>query len=334
MKETKPLTKFLKSSKKSRKPRDDKAGKTDGAEEVKDKSEEERFAPHTLVPVSVVRSALFGVGIRGAKVTDKAIPVDKRLGNVQVIYSGPYLNQDHFKVWQACIYLARKAEGLNGEKFVVSNFADLVRLCGADPGDSQRYKKTWKLLEDLVDAKVSIETGRVSYRGHLILEATRDKKTAKLVINLSSNLAQFMSNETLNNDMLRLAGLGRDQLAAWLHNYYASQKDPPPLTVAEIQKLSGTKLDMPRLRQRLKKAFKKLQGGIRPLIVKWRIAKDTDVVHVVKSPTVVDMRTADAVAVAANRKRQEAQKVAAKSVGSIGGRRLLRGADGGLLPAM
>lgn len=329
MKETKPLTKLLKLAEQSQKRADDSAVKPEPGEEVKDKSEES-FAPHTLVPVSVVRSALFGVGINGVKATDKVIPVDKRLGNVQVIYNGPYLNQDHFKVWQACIYLARTTVGLNGEKFVVSNFADLVRLCGGDPGDSQRYAKTWKLLDDLVNAKISIETGRVSYRGSLILEATRDKPTGKLVVNLSSNLAQFTSNETLSNDMLRLAGLGRDQLAAWLHNYYASQKDPPPLTVAEIQKLSGTKLDMPRLRQRLKKAFEKLQGGVRPLVVKWRIAKDTDVVHVVKTATVVDMRSPDAVAAAANRKRQEAEKVANKAVG----RRLLRGADGRLLPAM
>jgi len=143
-----------------------------------------------------------------------------------------------------------------------------------------------------------------------------------------------MSNETLSNDMLRLAGLGRDQLAAWLHNYYASQKDPPPLTVAEIQKLSGTKLDLPRLRQRLKKALNKLQGGIRPLIVKWRITKETDVVHVVKNSTVVDMRTPSAVAEAANKKRKEAKKMAEQGVVSIGGRRHFRGADGKLLPAM
>lgn len=247
----------------------------------------------------MVRSSLFGVSVSGEKVTDKLIPVDKRLGDVVVKYSGPYLNQDHFKVWQACIYLAKSTTGLNGDSFIVSNFADLVRLCGGNPGDTLRYRKTWKLLQDLVKAEIAIDTSRVEYRGRLILEAAKHNETKKLVINLSANLAQLLSNETLSNDILRLAGLGRDQLASWLHNYYASQKDPPPLTVAEIQKLSGTKLDMPRLRQRLKKAFEKLEGGIRPLIVKWRIAEDTDVVHVVKNPTVVDMRTPDAVAAAA-----------------------------------
>ena len=284
------------------------------AQPEKTKSERgfsEGFAPHTLVPVSMVRSALFGVGALGEVSRDRVIGSDKRLG-ATVKYSGPYLNQDHFKVWQACVYMARSADGMSGEKFVVSHFADLLRLCGRDPGQSRRYAQTWKLLKDLQKANVEIETGRVSYVGSLVLEATTDKESGKLVIHLSSNLAQFMSNETLSNDMLRLAGLGKDQLAAWLHNYYASQKDPPPLTVAEIQKLSGTKLDMPRLRQRLKKALIRLQGGLRPLIVSWRIDKENDIVLVTKNTTTVDMRSADAVAQAANAKRRAAGKVVGK----------------------
>ncbi len=332
MNQTKPLPKPRKSNKKSVHSVASSAEQLSVGETGEEQGSES-FAPHTLVPVSMVRSALFGVGISGEKSNDRVIVVDKRLG-AEVKYSGPYLNQDHFKVWQACVYMARTTGGMNGEKFVVSNFADLLRLCGSDPGDTPRYTKMWGLLKDLQKANVEIETGRVSYVGSLILEASKDKESGKLVIHLSSNLAQFMSNETLSNDMLRLAGLGRDQLAAWLHNYYASQKDPPPLTVAEIQKLSGTKLDMPRLRQRLKKALNKLQGGIRPLIVKWRITKETDVVHVVKNSTVVDMRTPSAVAEAANKKRKEAKKMAEQGVVSIGGRRHFRGADGKLLPAM
>lgn len=312
MNQTKPLPIPKKAKKKPVQQIYGAAVRPSADEAAKDQSSEARFAPHTLVPVSIVRSALFGVGISGEKSDDRLIAVDKRLG-AEVKYTGPYLNQDHFKVWQACVYMARTTGGMNGEKFVVSNFADLLRLCGSDPGDTQRYAKTWSLLRDLQKANVEIETGRVSYVGSLILEATKDKESGKLVVHLSSNLAQFMSNETLSNDMLRLAGLGRDQLAAWLHNYYASQKDPPLLTVAEIKKLSGTKLDMPRLRQRLKKALARLQGGIRPLIIEWRIDAKNDLVYVTKNPTTVDMRTPDAVAQAANAKRKALEKSAGKS---------------------
>lgn len=306
MKTTKTLPKSRKQNQRSS-SKSDASDVTPEVEEHTNRGLAEGFAPHTLVPVSVVRSALFGVGSTGEESKDRVIAVDKRLG-AEVRYSGPYLNQDHFKVWQACVYMARTSGGLNGEKLVVSNFADLLRLCGRDHGESRRYAQTWRLLVDLANAKIAIETGRVSYRGSLILEATKDKESGKLVINLSSNLAQFMSNETLSNDMLRLAGLGKDQLASWLHNYYASQKDPPPLSVTEIQKLSGTKLDLPRLRQRLKKALTRLQGGIRSLIIGWRIDPETDLVYVTKNPTTVDMRTPDAIAMAVNAKRKATEK--------------------------
>ncbi len=99
----------------------------------------------------------------------------------------------------------------------MTNFADLLRLSGRSTGDSRQYRRTWKLLKDLGSAEVEISTSRVNYFGRLILEAVYDKATGKTVIQMSQYLKQFMSNETLSNDMLRLAGLGKDQLASWLH---------------------------------------------------------------------------------------------------------------------
>lgn len=266
------------------------------------------FAPHTLVPVSVLRCALFGVSTSGKAETDFVdVIVDRRLTGAEIRYKGPHLNQDHLKIWQACVFLARETVGLNGEKFIISNFADLLRLSGRSTGDSRQYAKAWKLLKDLMDAKVQINTSRVEYHGSLILEVVKDKPSGCVVIHMSEYLKSLMSNETLTNDMMRLAGLGRDQLAAWLHNYYASQKDPPKLTVSEIKDLSGSKLDLPRLRQRLKKAMEKLQGGIRPLIVSWRLDPKTDILHVKKVATTVDMRAAEAAAAAKFERRRTAE---------------------------
>lgn len=275
------------------------------------------FAPHTIVPVSIVRSALFGVGLKGDDVVGegRVIPADKRLPGVSITYWGPYLNQDHFRVWQACIYLARQAGALNGEKFVISSYADILRLCGRATGDYRQYRQTWKLLLDLTRANVMIDSARASdfLAGSLLASVGGSRKSGTVTIELNKTLAQFMHNETLSNDMLRLAGLGKDQIASWLHNYYASQKNPPNLTVSEIQKLSGTKLDLPRLRQRLKKAMEKLEGGIRPLVTYWELDPKTDILHVKKVATTVDMRAPDAVAaekrrVAESRESDKARK--------------------------
>lgn len=266
------------------------------------------LAPHALVPVSVLRCALFGVSFSGKTETDYVdVIVDRRLTGADIRYKGPHLNQDHLKIWQACIFLAKETVDLNGDKFIVSNFADLLRLSGRSTGDSRQYAKAWQLLNDLTDAKVEISTSRVDYVGSLILEVVKDKTSGRVVIHMSEYLKNFMSNETLSNDMMRLAGLGRDQLAAWLHNYYASQKDPPKLTVSEIKELSGSTLDLPRLRQRLKKAMGKLQGGIRPLVVSWRLDGKTDTLHVKKVATTVDMRAAEAAAAAKFERRRAAE---------------------------
>ena len=313
MKKTKRLTKPNKAKKGPLLLADHEAMESETDQAGSGKLVAELFKPHTGVPVSVVRSALFGVGEKGEFLHDRMIDVDKRLGVATIKYTGPYLNQDHFKVWQATLYLAKAGGGSIGEDFLVSNFADLVRLCGSDPGDSQRNKRTWELLKDLIKANVEIQTTRVEYSGNLLREAVRHEESGLLLLNLNARLVNLLSNETLSNDILRLAGLGKDRLAAWLHNYYASQKEPPLLTVSEIQKLCGTKLDLPRLRQRLKRAFKKLEGGDRPLVDKWRIDKATDVVYVEKNPTTVDMRTPEAIAQGSNARRQATEKSMNKS---------------------
>lgn len=263
---------------------------------------------YTLIPVSVLRCALFGVAAQGDDVGDfTPVMVDRRLTGAEIRYKGPYLNQDHLKLWQACLFLAQQTVGLNGDKFAVSNVADLLRLSGRSAGDSRQYKRLWELLKDLASAKVEISTSRTSYFGSLILEVEKDIPTGRIVIHMSSTLKQFMSNETLSNDILRLVALGKDQLASWLHNYYASQKEPPKLTVSEIKALSGSRLELPQLRQRLKKAMAKLANGDRKLITEFKLDEKTDTLHVKKAPTTVDMRKADAVASAAFERRMAAE---------------------------
>ncbi|MFD1043462.1 hypothetical protein [Pseudoxanthomonas kaohsiungensis] len=264
-------------------------------------------ALYTQIPVSVLRCALFGVSDKGDDVADfTKVTVDRRLTGAEIRYKGPHLNQDHLKLWQACLFLAQETVGLNGDKFAISNTADLLRLSGRSTGDSRQYNRVWELLKDLVSAKVEISTSRTSYFGSLILEVAKDKPSGRIDIHMSGTLKQFMSNETLSNDMLRLAGLGKDQLASWLHNYYASQKEPPKLSISEIKSLSGSQLKLPQLRQRVKKAMAKLKCGSRPLITDFKLDETFDTLHVTKNPTTVDMRAADAVAAAAFEKRKAA----------------------------
>lgn len=267
----------------------------------------------TLVPVSLLRSSLFGISGDGEHISDHPIiPSDKRLAGTEIRYTGPYLTQEHFKVWQACIYLSQQSDNKLGSDITVANFTDLLKLCGRNTRDYRQYKKVYELMNDMVGAKLNVKTWRVEYAGTLISEISRDRDALDdegaqtfiedLAINtkgpstvryrLNNMLAQFLSNETLKNDILRLAEIGRDQLASWLHNYYATHKDPPPLTVQELIGLCKSPLDPPQFKSRLQRSLKKLTTGIRPLITKWSIDKN-NIVRVEKCPTTVDMRSPD-----------------------------------------
>src|SRR5690606_36218860 len=119
---------------------------------------------------SVLRCALYGVASEGDEVADfTPVIIDRRLTGAEIRYKGPYLNQDHLKLWQACLFLAQKTVSLNGDKFAVSNVADLLRLSGRSAGDSRQYRRMWELLKDLSSAKVEISTSRTNYFGSLIL---------------------------------------------------------------------------------------------------------------------------------------------------------------------
>jgi len=267
----------------------------------------------TLVPVSLLRSSLFGISGEGEPISDETIiPIDKRMSGAEIRYTGPYLTQEHFKVWQACIYLSQQPGNKIGGDITIANFTELLSLCGRNKRDYRQYKKVYELMNDMVGAKLNVSTWRVEYAGTLISEISRDRDTSDdegaqtfmedLAINkkgpstvrfrLNNMLAQFLSNETLKNDLLRHAEIGRDQLASWLHNYYATHKDPPPLTVQELISLCQSPLDPPQFKARLQRSLKKLTTGIRPLITKWNIDQD-NIVRVEKCPTTVDMRSPD-----------------------------------------
>lgn len=279
----------------------------------KQKSTSSSPVPTTLVPVSLLRSSLFGISGEGKHIQNETIiPSDKRLAGAEIRYTGPYLTQEHFKVWQACIYLSQQAGNKIGTDITVANFKELLELCGRNTRDYRQYKKIYELMNDMVGAKLNVSTWRVEYAGTLISEISRDRATfddegaqtfmEDLAINkkgpstvrfrLNSMLAQFLSNETLKNDILRHAEIGRDQLASWLHNYYATHKDPPPLTVQELITLCQSPLDPPQFKVRLQRSLQKLTKGIRPLITKWTIDQD-NLVRVEKCPTTVDMRSPD-----------------------------------------
>ena len=266
------------------------------------------------VPITFVRCALFSVAKSGDKLDRKEIAAEVGPLGMQVVYSGPYLNQDHFKAWQAAVYLARRNDGMGGKEFVVSA-SEMLRAMGKQYRDHDQRNLLWRLMDDLQGTKLNIYSCRSRYVGSLIDAAAQDLKTGRIAVRLNPDLAQLLTDETIESDMMRMMEIGRDQIALWLNNYFASWGTYRNVTVQELHRLCGTNLDMRRFRYRLKKAGDKLLGGVRPFITDFWV-DENDLVHVVKTKTPVKLlsdKDREALGLVASRKKSEAADKAASS---------------------
>ena len=180
-----------------------------------------------LVPISFLRCEMFSVAKSGLKrdrrdtETTKKIAFESGSLGIDIECQGPHLNQEHLLAWQAAIYLGRIHNGLSGEKFIVPA-NEILRLMGKDYRDHDQRKSLWKLFEDLQGTRVFLTSHRSRYVGNLLDSAAQDGETKLVGIRLNPDLAVLLDDETLNNDIMRMASLGRNHLAMWLHNYFAT----------------------------------------------------------------------------------------------------------------
>lgn len=243
--------------------------------------------PEALIPIAFVRSEMFSVAKDGPRLERKPIAAERGPLGIDITYTGPHLNQDHFKAWQAAVHLARCHQGMGGDTFVVPA-TELLRCMGKSYRDHDQRELLWRLLEDLQQTSVFLKTHRSRYVGALVMAVAQDKDTGHVGIRLNPELSQLLTDEALDNDMMRMVSLGRDQIAMWLHNYYASWGSYRNVSVSELHRMCGTNLDLRRFRYRLKQALTKLMGGVRPFIIDFRIGDD-DMVYVNKKPTKVKL---------------------------------------------
>ena len=188
--------------------------------------------------------------------------------------------------WQAVLHVGRASNGLGGQRFTVPA-NEVLRLMGKGYRDHDQRKLLWQLLEDLQGTRVFLKSNGSRYVGNLVDAAAIDDVTKHVGIRLNPDIAELLTDETLENDMLRVASLGRDHLAIWLHNYYASWGTYRNVSIQELHRMCGTNLDLRRFRYRLKKALDKLQSGVRPFITEARIVGD--MVYVTKQRTKVKL---------------------------------------------
>ncbi len=244
--------------------------------------DEKRGAPN-----AILRSAVFSASTPVARIdrpryVDRLLPV---LPPFAVYYTGPQLYQPELDV---CLELWHRCRRTTLGNEVTFHARSFLRSIGRHTGKSDH---TWlgeafsALLEPSVRVMARNPSGGMTfvYGGHLVEEAFHDQSRDAWYARVSPTITRLFAPgaHTWLQSSARLA-LGRGYLAKWLHGYYATHRDPLPISVERLRELSGSSAG------RLRKFRESLRSALQGLAeaecsegraFAWRI-DDEDMVHV------------------------------------------------------
>ena len=208
---------------------------------------------HTrIAPNAVLRCALFAA-IQSRDRRDMVDELVYSQSGIKIKYTGKQLNQEDLTLWEALLYLVGK-ENL-GASCSFSAYSILSSM-GLQSGTNEL-----KILHDgiirLTACAVQISYQDRMYFGSLINSGVQDEKTKTYSLNLSKQLIRiYAGNDWTIIDKNERDLLRRKPLALALHGYYSSHKEPYPVKIDTIRKLSGMlNNNPPQVKQKIKLAL-------------------------------------------------------------------------------
>jgi len=229
------------------------------------------------VPNAVLRSALFGVVMKGRRRFCNELEVPSA-GNLKIKFTGLRLDQADLDVWEQCLSLA-KENGLGTRiEFIANHFLEAI---GRSKGKSQ-HKWLKESLKRLNGAQVEIQEGDRAYFGTLIYEGFRDEGSGHYIVQLNPKLSRLYGQHNWTRVQWDQRHALKRDLSQWLHGFYSSHKAPFPIKTKTIHWLCGSEnLDMSGFRKNLKNALIELQT-----VTGWRCWIDrSDRVNIVRKAT-------------------------------------------------
>lgn len=208
--------------------------------------------PVRAVPNGFLRSALFGAIAKGKRryINGEDLAA---VDGVTIRYKGERLDQGDLDVWESVLHAVRLQE--MGSQCRLTSYALLKLMGKTDSGDNRVTLRN--RIERLVANALTVKQGRYSYIGSLISYAARDEETQEWVIELDPRLRPlFAADQFTQIEWTVRHALNGQQLAQWLHGFYASHAKPFPMKIETLLKLSGCENENPRsARQKLRKAL-------------------------------------------------------------------------------
>ncbi len=188
------------------------------------------------VPNSVLRSALFGAIKRGARAYLERVQIHAQEG-ITIRYTGPRLDQGDLDVWATVLHAVR--DQALGTECHVTAYQLLKALGKSDTGGNRKVLD--KRLSRMNATALYVKVGRYSYEGSLIAGVERDELTKAYIIRLDPKLSSlFAADQFTQFEWEVRHALEGQQLAQWLHGFYASHAKPFPIKAETLLALSGS----------------------------------------------------------------------------------------------
>lgn len=236
------------------------------------------------VPNAVLRGSLFGVSQRRAVARKRELLA--AVDGIEVRFKGERFNQTDLDLWEMLLHLARQQPLGNRVEF---SSHSLLKELGRDTAGKEHEK----LKEDIARLRSGTvevtwtEEGK-TFIGGLVEKAFRDEVTQRYVVVFDEKMLSLYEGGYSYVNWEQRQALGNNNLAKWLHGFYASHAEPFPYKVDTIRNLCGSTNGVLRdFRRSLKAALAELVeiGAIRS----WEIDKN-DLVSIAKTASLAQQR--------------------------------------------
>ncbi len=224
-------------------------------------------------PNSFLRSALFSA-IQSKDRRRLDGEVLGSLNGITVRFTGQQFNQEDLTLWETIVHLARTYH--LGYECSFTAYGILQAMDLATGGDD--YERLHQGILRLTAGMVEIESENGMFAGHMIESSVKEYATARYAIRLNRDMLRLYNESNWTAiDWQQRQGLRRRPLAQALHGFYSTHKEPYPLKIETLYKITGSQNKRPSsFKQQLIAALEELVSV--DFLVCYKLENDTVIV--------------------------------------------------------
>lgn len=188
-------------------------------------------------PNSFLRSALFSAIQSKDREYLERVTLASQDG-ITIKYTGQQLNQEDLTLWETLVHLAKKHPLGNLCTFTAHG---ILKALDQTPGGDQ-HERLHKGIIRLIACAVEITHEGKTYAGPLVEGSKKDETTSRYSVRLNRDLIKlYGETQWTAIDWRQRQLLRRKPLAQALHAFYSSHRQPLPVKLATLQRLTGSR---------------------------------------------------------------------------------------------